>query len=389
MKTTTEINQGSRYRRLFKIVVFALMILVPLAGTCQGITSLAVSNIDTRRIGFTPEDLGNLIRIELEKKGLFNIVDKYDMSDQLTKKGIDITECYGKTCVVNMGKALEVDKVLTGSIESFGEKIIISLRLIDVASAFVEKTDVSEYQDIIDELPIMIEISVNNILGIENDPNLVELLVNFEEPISSKHISVRMNGPRMGIAYVTGDLANSIMAPKNEGGYDGYPFLSQFGYQYEIQYLSAGNFNALIEFLGMVSGLEQQLFIPSIIFMNGFRFGKGNWEFAFGPAVSLRKEAVGFYDKDLYLGEEGGWHLEHEWSNDYPEIPNPYLLVQRMDSRGEVGVKSRWIWAVGKTFRSGYLNIPFNLYWSPQKSGSYYGCSIGFNINRAYKRKNK
>ncbi len=113
--------------------------------------------------------------------------------------------------------------------------------------------------------------------------------------------------------------------------------------------------------------------------MNGFRFGKGNWEFAFGPSVSLRKEAVGFYD------EEGNWYLEDEWYNNFPDQGNPNPLVERMDSRGEVGVNSGWIWAVGKTFRSGYLNIPVNIYCSPKKKGWYIGCSLGFNISRTRK----
>ncbi len=255
MKTKSKINRVCRFRNLFSIPVFALMILVPSIGTGQGLTSMAVANMDTRDIAFTPEDLGNRFRIELEMKGIFNIVDKYDMADLLQESDIDINGCYGKSCIVRMGKSLEVDKVLTGSVERFGDKIVISLRLIDVESEIIVKTDVTEYQNNLDELHIMIEISVNNIFGIENDPNIVELLVNYEEPITTKYVSVQMNGPRMGVAYVTGDLAKSIQAPKEEGGYDGYPMLSQFGYQHEVQYLSAGNFNALIEFLGIFGGL--------------------------------------------------------------------------------------------------------------------------------------
>ncbi len=116
--------------------------------------------------------------------------------------------------------------------------------------------------------------------------------------------------------------------------------------------------------------------------MNGFRFGRGNWEIAFGPSVSLRKEAAGFYDIDGLMGNEGDWHLEPEWYAHDPENINPYPLVERYDSRGEVGVNTGWIWAVGRTFRSGSLNIPFNIYCSPQKTGWYIGCSVGFNINR-------
>ncbi|MCJ7695896.1 MAG: penicillin-binding protein activator LpoB, partial [Anaerolineaceae bacterium] len=348
MKTKTEIQREREFGRLAWILVLVSMILFPLNGFGQNLSSIAVSNIDTKNIQIFPHEMGNLVRLELEKKEMFNIIDRYDMSDILKSQGLELTDCYGKSCIIELGKALNVDKVLTGSVERYSEKIVFTLRLINVETGMIEKTNVTEYQNIMEELQFMTEISVNNILGLANNPNIVELLVSFEEPITSKYISHRLSGPRMGVAFLTGDLALSIETPIDEGGYDGYPLFSQFGYQQEIQYLSAGNFNALVEFLVMVSGMEQQLFIPSLIFMNGFRFGKGNWEIAFGPTLSLRKEATGFYDEFGYLGEENDWYLDEEWTD--PDQPNPYPLVERMDSRGDVGYNTGWVWAVGKSF---------------------------------------
>jgi len=300
------------------------------------------------------------------------------MRDLLNEKGLTLEDCYGRTCIVKIGKALDVDQALTGSVERFSDKLVISLRLFDVRSGDVLNTDVAEYQYAPDEIDLMIQVSVNNILGLENDDNMVSLLANYEEPISTKLTNVTLNGPRMGAAYVTGDFAAALTAPKSEGGYGGYPVLSQLGYQYEIQYLTAGNFNALVEFLPIVSGLEQGLFIPSIVFMNGFRFGKGNWEVAFGPSVGVRKFADGYYDAN------NDWRLENEWyqQEPAPEEANPFPIVSRMDSRGVAKLGSRWIWAFGRTFQSGYLNIPVNVYISPQKQGWYLGASVGFNVGK-------
>jgi hypothetical protein len=182
----------------------------------------------------------------------------------------------------------------------------------------------------------------------------------------------------MGAAYVTGDFADALTRPIDQGGYGGYPVLSQLGYQHEIQYLTAGNFNAIIEFLGIASGLEQGLFIPAIVFMNGFRFGNGNWEIAFGPSLSLRKMAKGYYD------DGNTWRLRYEYMEPFP-LPDNYVepeFIDRMDSRGDVRFTSRWIWAIGKTFKSGYLNIPVNVYVSPQRAGWYVGTSVGFNVGK-------
>ena len=58
------------------------------------------------------------------------------------------------------------------------------------------------------------------------------------------------------------------------------PIVSQIGYQFEGAYLSAGNFQALIEGL-IFSGIEQNMFNPSFTFINGFRSSKNGWEFGF------------------------------------------------------------------------------------------------------------
>jgi hypothetical protein len=131
--------------------------------------------------------------------------------------------------------------------------------------------------------------------------------------------------------------------------------------------------------LVVVSGLEQQLFIPSLVVMNGFRDGKSGWEIAFGPTLSLSKKAKGYYDKD------NNWHLKKNWnktdSSGTPE-PIPHNVVKRLDSRGSMHLVPGWIWAVGKTFQSGPLNIPVNAYAAPSREGWYIGVSVGFNTSK-------
>ncbi|MBN2213800.1 MAG: hypothetical protein JW723_06105 [Bacteroidales bacterium] len=379
-KKTWSLPWEKTLKKLFLVIPAVLYLM---AGTSNGQTqkTVAVLNIDTKDLSLDPASMGSLVRLELEKTKVFSVMDKYDIEYITKQKGIDINNCYGKTCLLEIAKSLDLDKILTGNAERFGDKIIINLRLIDIASSSIEKSDVTEYQNMPDEIQIMVEISVKKLLGLDIDPNLVNLLVNYEDPIISTKTNLKLNGPRMGIAYITGEMAERLEAPKNKGGFDSYPFLSQLGYQYEIQYLSAGNFQALVEFLFVLSGLEQQLFNPNIVFMNGFRIGKSGWEIAFGPSLSLRKTATGFYDKSNMLGGgENEWYREFEWNGDLGE--NPYEIEDNMDSRGDIVLGSGWIWAVGRTFRSGYLNIPVNVYVSPDKEGWYVGLSIGFNVSR-------
>ena len=385
MKTKTSIK--SFFLKLVLLLIIGL-VWIPSNSSilkAQERETIAILYFDTQDIPYDSKTLGNMIRIEVEKMQLYTIIDKYDMFDLLEKQGLEIENCFGRNCLVKAGKILEVDKMLTGSVEKMGAKIIFTVRLIDVQKGIIEKSNVMEYIDEDLLIPRMAKISLNELFTIENDKVIVDQLTDIDEPLISTTKSMKLNGPRMGIAYLTGDLGEVIERTTNKGGYDGYPVLSQFGYQYEIQYLSAGEFQALVEFVGILSGLEQRMFVPNFVIMNGFRLNNSGWEIAFGPSFTLKKTEHGFFDTNSLMGGDADeWYLEYEWYEQNQNDPNPYNndIVERMDSRGSVAFATGWVWSFGKTFKSGYLNIPVNIYVSPNKEGWYTGLSVGFNTSR-------
>ncbi|MFC2152163.1 hypothetical protein ACFLSE_06505 [Bacteroidota bacterium] len=357
-------------KKLQKILIVCLLILlIPFIGFSQDRASIAVIGIDCRGIKLGNLSMENLVRLELEKSDIYEVLDKYDAFNILNENGVDVANCYGKTKLVEVGELLGVDKILTGNVDKFGDKIIYVFRMIDVKSKKIEKTNVMEYLDLEEEIQTMTRISMNYLLGIENDPLLVDLLINYDQLVSSPKTTVKLNGPRMGASITTGETGQRLGDPLNRGGYNMYPVTSIFGYQYEIQYLSSGDFQALIEAVGAISGLEAGNFIPSISLMNGFRFNKRGWEIGVGPIFRLAKVAEGYYDND------GNWNL----AADMPIGAN-YDIVEGIDSRGDYEVSTSLIIAFGKTFRSGYLNVPLNIYYVPKKEGSTIGLVFGFNI---------
>ncbi|MCH8903910.1 MAG: hypothetical protein IIA45_08355 [Bacteroidetes bacterium] len=376
------------------VVIFLCITTVLFA---QKKPTLAVMNIDVSGVKLDPKTLGNMVRLEIDKTGMFTVLDKYDMSDLLAASDLNDSKCYGKNCLVAAGKVLNVDKMVSGSAERFGDKIVITLRLIDVNTASIDSTEIIEYLNLQDEFQSMIQISVNSLLGIPTDPHLYNILVFYERPISSPQTRLNLNGPRMGAAYVTGDIGRRLQAPRSEGGYDILPVVSQFGYQFEVQYLSAGNFQALVEGLFVVTGLEQQLFIPSFTFMNGFRGNKSGLEITFGPIFSARKIARGFIDKDAHFSDDsaetGHWYLKKDYyslaqeygytDDDGIPLKNPYEILEKIDHRGGLTLVTGWVWALGKTFQSGYLNIPINVFIVPRKEGAFIGASVGFNLKKS------
>lgn len=364
----------------------------------QNKPSIAVLNIDSKGVINDAQEMGYLFRLEMEKTGVYNVMDKYEVNDVLAKNKVDLSNCYSKSCLTEAGKLLNVDKMLGGSVERLGEKIVISLRLIDVKTGSIEKTEATEYLNL-PEVQKMVAISVKKMVGQEPDPNMVKLLIDYDVPIESPKNTLKLNGPRMGFATTVGPAFEILTGDdKSKGQFGMFPATFQFGWQQEFQYISAGNFQALVENFFMVSGLESSRFIPSYSPMLGFRFGKGAWEFGFGPTFRLVQKANGFYDTQGYIGKEGEWHMEDEWSNavgkkdstwksNNKELvsKNPYSSETRIDSRGDFALSTGLIIAVGKTFRSGYLNIPVNAFIAPRKDGTTIGLTVGFNIQKKKK----
>ncbi len=387
IKQNKKINPVKEFfQKTKKTILFVLMAVACMNTNAQETAqanagnrpSLTILNIDTKGLSMDPLVMGNMVRMELEKLNMYDVMDRYDVAYMIEKNKLNITSCFGKTCLVEIGSLIHSDKMFTGSVESTGEAIIVTFRLIDVKTATIEKTQVNEYLYLPKELQSMSKISVRQMFGVAVDqPQLTYLTKKngFENSTSNPdRSSVNLSGPRSGFTYFSGEAGRIIQKPRSEGGYGSYPVMFQFGYQFEVQYLNEGNYQALFEFLPTVSGFNQNVFIPSITVMNGFRNNKHGWEIAFGPTFALVCKADGYFDA------EGKWHLEMDYKD--TSVKNPYRIEKRLDSRGGYELQAGFIVAVGKTFKSGKLNIPVNMYVVPSKDGIRVGASFGFNAKR-------
>lgn len=124
--------------------------------------------------------------------------------------------------------------------------------------------------------------------------------------------------------------------------------------------------------------------------MNGMRFGKAGWEIAFGPGIGFKRMSNGFFDTQGVYGETDRYWTEGEfrqWSNNTLD-PNTgetiqpiYEVTKNADTRGnQIALNTRWVMAVGRTFRAGGLNIPVNIFYSSMKKSGMIGLSVGFNV---------
>ncbi len=364
---------------LTTILAFAFLWNAPIVAQTNGHQeSVAVLHIDAQGFTLSPEQMGNLTRIELSKLEAFEVIDRYDIQYLLEQNNINPENCYGKICLIDVGKKLQADKMFTGSVEVLGEKIAVSFRLIDVGTGVVEKSQVLEFLNLRHQVQLMIGLTIQKMFDQAIDENLLNKLTKQFDYESSVNVPTQevlnLSGPRMGVTVFSGDVAAVIREKEALGGYDAIPVMFQFGYQFELKYLNEGNFQALFEFIPVITGLDQGKFIPSIAVLNGLRSNKSGLEFAFGPTVNVVKKADGYFD------ENNVWHLESEYVTD-PDNPqpNPHPIESRLDSRGDFVLNTGFLFALGKTFKSGRLNIPVNAFFIPGKSGHRFGLSVGFN----------
>lgn len=93
-----------------------------------------------------------------------------------------------------------------------------------------------------------------------------------------------LSGPRFGFTTFTGDVARMRNAIGKEA------IMSQFGWQFETQIVSTETGNmALMEWIVLVGGVEQDELNLSVAWLAGYRLPNG-LEFGVGPNVSIRKE---------------------------------------------------------------------------------------------------
>jgi hypothetical protein len=97
----------------------------------------------------------------------------------------------------------------------------------------------------------------------------------------------KLSGPRFGFTVFTGDVAEYRQAQGLE------PIMSQFGWQFETQMVSTTDGNqALMEWLVLLGGLEQDETSVSLAWMAGYRLVNG-LEFGVGPNFNVNvKESM-------------------------------------------------------------------------------------------------
>lgn len=358
------------------------------------VPTIAVANPNVNGLTVKPESVAKMMRLEAIKLNKYKVYDEYDMADVLKAKEEYRSQCYGQNCLLKLGAELNVNYVMCGSVDGLGNKIALTIKIVDVKNQTLYKSSVKEFDNQETEIQRMIEILLYEMHGFTVDKVIADRLAFKNEVITSNNIGkINNSGPRIGGAALVGSLHEFATRSTAEGGLDIAPFVSMIGYQFEGQYVGTENFSALVEGIINVSGLEQGKFLPSFTLMNGFRFGKSGWEFAFGPRLSVKHTSQGFFDTENLYSQNGKYFSESDWvkyaANNQVTLNEAYTFEENLDMRGSSKLSTSFVVGFGRTFRAGSLNVPVNLFYTSQKGGGFAGINVGFNVQKSKQPINK
>jgi hypothetical protein len=141
--------------------------------------------------------------------------------------------------------------------------------------------------------------------------------------------TIKLSGPRFGMTFLTDATRDSIFARTDTKVSS---VITQFGWQFESQFLGKPDGLAAVnEWIVLIGGLDQGIFLPSVSWIVGVR-GQGGAEIGVGPNLS----------------------------------PTGVGLVA----------------AAGVTYRSSTMNIPLNFAVVPSQAGPRVSIITGFTLNK-------
>lgn len=149
-----------------------------------------------------------------------------------------------------------------------------------------------------------------------------------EDPPYARRID--LSGPRFGVSLLSPGIIDKV---EYETSHDVGTVVTQFGWQFEKRFGSGEGkgLTGVTEWIVLVGGMEHGVFLPSVNWLVGLRTRSG-MEFGAGPNLSPAGSAV--------------------------------------------------VLAVGKTFRTGALNLPVNMAVVPSADGVRVTLLCGFNTRR-------
>ncbi len=106
---------------------------------------VAVMNLEPNNVSVNTSNLvSDMLRNYLFKLGKYSVVERANIDKILKEQAFQQTGCTSTECAVEVGKLLNVQQAVVGTIGKLGQKYIINVRLVDVETAELLATESEE-----------------------------------------------------------------------------------------------------------------------------------------------------------------------------------------------------------------------------------------------------
>jgi len=186
-------------------IILSMCLVYTVSGQQQEKLRIAILDF-TNTGGLSKQEtitLGNRLRSMLVKTNAFIVLERGQMDDVLSEQGFQQTGCTTTECAVEMGRLLNVQKMISGTIGKLGKTYTIDLSLIDVQTAQIEKSFFRDFKGEIDGLLDLMQAIANQIAAIVGGAGQPEFrqegkIVNLEISSEPDGATIFINSRQVG-----------------------------------------------------------------------------------------------------------------------------------------------------------------------------------------------
>ncbi|MEJ2544438.1 MAG: outer membrane beta-barrel protein [Calditrichaceae bacterium] len=220
-------------------ILFILLIYQSIIA--QNKTSIAILALQGNGISTSEASiLTDELRSVLVQTGKYDVLERNNMESILNEQGFQMSGCTSTECAVEAGKLLGVQKMVGGSVGKLGTLYNISIRIFDVQTGRIEKTETKRHEGSIEQLLDLIKqigyaltdtsIDISNQIESKNTRLQKEKMPN--QPDQKKS----MFSIKAGISSTTTTRHSADKIGFVIGGAFRYTIVNNFGIQSELFY---------------------------------------------------------------------------------------------------------------------------------------------------------
>jgi len=198
-------NKQVRKISTYSVCLLAIFLYQnPILAQTKEKTQIAVTDLDSQGSLSQQEIiiLTNRLRSKLVRTNAFIMLDRGLMEEILEEQGFQQGGCTTTECAVEIGKILNVQQIITGTVGKFGTLFTIDISLIDVGSSQIVLSLTRDYSGEMEGLIGMMGSIANELAGVGETTEVKDIIV--ETTVSSFGSLEISSTPSQAMVYING-----------------------------------------------------------------------------------------------------------------------------------------------------------------------------------------